>query len=151
MKEGFQINLCDKCVANKIINEKQCTIAWHVDDNKLSHVGSKVVTEVIDLMKVHFGDLTITRGKAHTFLGINTLINNEKNIEIEMKEQLKEAVSSFEISEVESMTESVTSPVARHLRETNDECEKVTTIKSESFHSIAAEILHIMKRARPDL
>ena len=30
---GFVLNPCDSCVANKIINGKQCTIAWHVDDN----------------------------------------------------------------------------------------------------------------------
>ena len=96
-------------------------------------------------MKGHFGDLTVTRGKAHTFLGMNTLINYEKNIEIEMKEQLKEAVSSFEISKGEIVTELLASPTARHRRETNDECKKLTTIKSEAFHSIIAKILHIMK------
>ena len=30
-KEGFVINPYDKCVANKIINGKQCTIVWYVD------------------------------------------------------------------------------------------------------------------------
>ena len=29
---GFTINDYDRCVANKIINGKQCTITWHVDD-----------------------------------------------------------------------------------------------------------------------
>ena len=59
-------------MANKIINEKQCTIVWCVEDNKSSHVDSKVVTEVIDVMKVHFGDLTVTRVKTHNVLGMNT-------------------------------------------------------------------------------
>ena len=31
---GFNLNPYDKCVANKTINGKQCTIAWYVDDNK---------------------------------------------------------------------------------------------------------------------
>ena len=48
MKEGFKINPHDKCVANKIINGKQCSIVWHIDDNKASHVGNKLVAEVID-------------------------------------------------------------------------------------------------------
>ena len=34
-KEGFVINPYDRCVANKIINGKQCTIVFYVDDNKL--------------------------------------------------------------------------------------------------------------------
>jgi len=35
---GFRINPYDSCVANKVINGKQCTIGWHVDDLKISHV-----------------------------------------------------------------------------------------------------------------
>ena len=44
---GFQANEYDKCVANKIINGKQCTIIWHVDDLKISHVEQKVVNDII--------------------------------------------------------------------------------------------------------
>ena len=78
MNEGFKINPCDKCVANKIINGKQCTLVWYVDDDKVSHVDDKEVTEVIDLMKGHFGDLTVTRGKTHHFLGINIHMHDKK-------------------------------------------------------------------------
>ena len=36
-REGFEINPYDPCVINKMVNEKQQTIFWHVDDCKLSH------------------------------------------------------------------------------------------------------------------
>ena len=45
---GFIINPYDKCIANKIINGKQCTIAWYVDDVKVSHMEEKVVNEIIE-------------------------------------------------------------------------------------------------------
>ena len=32
-KEGFILNPYDKCVATKMIDGHQCTIAWYVDDN----------------------------------------------------------------------------------------------------------------------
>ena len=32
---GFKINPYDRCVANKMINGTQCTVAWHVDDVKI--------------------------------------------------------------------------------------------------------------------
>jgi len=35
---GYVINPYDWCVANKVIDGKQCTIVWHVDDLKISHV-----------------------------------------------------------------------------------------------------------------
>jgi len=40
---GIQIQPIDKCVANKIINNKQCTITWHVNVLKTSHVEKDVV------------------------------------------------------------------------------------------------------------
>ena len=60
MKYGFELNPYDKCVANKVINAKQCTITWYVDDNNISHVDEKVVTEMFKILKGHFGELTIT-------------------------------------------------------------------------------------------
>ena len=35
VEEGFVINPYDRCVANKVINGNQCTIAFYVDDNKV--------------------------------------------------------------------------------------------------------------------
>jgi hypothetical protein len=65
---GFELNPCDACVANKIVNGKQCTVAWFVDDNKMSHVDSKVVTEVVEKIEERLGKMTVTRGKKHVFL-----------------------------------------------------------------------------------
>jgi hypothetical protein len=41
---GFKINLYDPCVANMMVNEKQFTITWQVDDLKLYHADSNEVT-----------------------------------------------------------------------------------------------------------
>jgi len=38
MEWGLKLNEYDPCVANKMVNRKQCTIIWHVDDLKISHV-----------------------------------------------------------------------------------------------------------------
>ena len=32
------INTYDSCIANSTIQDKQCTIAWYVDNNKVSHL-----------------------------------------------------------------------------------------------------------------
>jgi len=44
---GFKINPCDQCVANKQINGKQCTIIWHMDNLKISHMSENVVEYII--------------------------------------------------------------------------------------------------------
>ena len=45
----------DSCVVNKMINAKQCTIGWHVDDVRCSHIYPMVVDHMIDLMSEEFG------------------------------------------------------------------------------------------------
>ena len=69
VEEGFIINPYDKCVANKVINGKQCTIVFYVDNNKVSHEDPGVVSKVIQNLKDNFGDLKVVRGNKHTFLG----------------------------------------------------------------------------------
>ena len=95
VEEGFKINPYDKCVANRMINSKQCTIAFYVDDNKVSHEDPKVVSRVIQTMKEHFGDLKVVRGTKHTFLGMNIEILKDKKVQIDMREQLQEVIDMF--------------------------------------------------------
>ena len=48
VKIGFKLNLHYLCVANKMINDNQCEIAWFVDDIKISHAEEKVVLDVVN-------------------------------------------------------------------------------------------------------
>ena len=51
---GFVLSPYDLCVANVNIKDKQYTIVWYVNDNKISHVlDSGVVTNVIEKIKVN--------------------------------------------------------------------------------------------------
>jgi hypothetical protein len=43
----FELTPYDPCVANKMINEKQFTLTWHVDDIKMYHDDHKEVTRII--------------------------------------------------------------------------------------------------------
>ena len=52
---GFTINPYNPCVANKMVNEKQLDVTWHVDDLKISHVDSKVVTGLIEYLNQSTG------------------------------------------------------------------------------------------------
>ena len=45
-KEGFEVNPYDPCVANKIVDGKQLTVTWHVDDLKVSHVKTEVIDDL---------------------------------------------------------------------------------------------------------
>ena len=62
---GFQINPYDPCVANKMINKKQMTVVWHMDDLKVSHVDSFEVTNFEGYMSSIYGGLTGHKGKVN--------------------------------------------------------------------------------------
>ena len=144
---GFKINPYDRCVANMMVDGKQCTIVWYVDDNKVSHMDPKVVTGVMDEVEKHFGKLTITRGRVHCFLGMNITLRKDKKIEIEMQDQIQEAIAAFG----EKLMGRVTSPSARHLMTVNDDAKKLVGKQKDVFHSVTAKLLFIEKRARPDI
>ena len=44
IEQGFKLNPYNECVANKQIEGHQCTILWHIDDLKLSHVSDRVLS-----------------------------------------------------------------------------------------------------------
>ena len=48
---GFKLNQYNTCVANKETNGKQCTIVWHVNDLKISHIYPNIVTSIIKELK----------------------------------------------------------------------------------------------------
>jgi hypothetical protein len=55
---GCEINPCDWCVANKMVNGKQCTVLWHVNDLKTLHVDPAVVESPLDLLNGVCGKLS---------------------------------------------------------------------------------------------
>ena len=95
-KDGFVLNRYDPCVANKQINGSQCTVCCYVDDTKISHLDTKVVTVVINSLESVFGKMTVDRGKAHKFMGMNFELLESGKLKIIMKEYLEEFTVSFE-------------------------------------------------------
>lgn len=147
-KLGFEINPYDRCVANKMINGKQCTVVWYVDDNKISHMDQAVLDDLIKTLKDHFGDLKVVKGNKHEFLGMNIIIHDDGKVEYEMKKQLQEAIDAFD----DDVTAQYATPAGRTLFETKEETSKLLSEKrQENFHSVTAKLLYLMKRARPDI
>ena len=56
---GFAINKSDKCVANKMIDGKQCTVLWHVGDLKLSRaVRHNALEGIVEKLQAWYGKET---------------------------------------------------------------------------------------------
>ena len=79
-------------VANKIINDQQCTIIWHVNDLKISHVDRNRVEDIIKDLNKKFGKespLTTTRGKVLEYLGLTINYRKKRKLKMSMYNYIK--------------------------------------------------------------
>ena len=87
---GFILNSYDICVANKVMNGKICTIIWHVDDLKISHVDPRVVSEIIKALSKKYGKIQVSSGgKVHDYLGMTLDFSHQGTVQVIMTKYVK--------------------------------------------------------------
>ena len=89
---GFTLNAYDSCVANKYVDGQQCTITWHVDDLKISHVDEQVVRSIIQKIQDTFGqhsELSMHIGKRHDYLGMILDFTTPRILEIDISDYIQ--------------------------------------------------------------
>jgi Reverse transcriptase (RNA-dependent DNA polymerase) len=117
---GFVINPYDWCVANKTINGHQCTIIWHVDDLKISHVDPAVVSSVIKHLELEFAKeapLTILSRKIHEYLGMTLDFSIDGKAQIRMVDYIENMLKELP----PDMDGKAATPAPNHLFEVNVE------------------------------
>ena len=72
---GLTLNPYDICVTNRMVDGKQHTITWHVDDVKSSHVDPRVNDEFAAWCEETYGDdqighVKVVHGKVHDYLAM---------------------------------------------------------------------------------
>jgi Reverse transcriptase (RNA-dependent DNA polymerase) len=144
---GFKLNPYDQCVANCTIDGSTCTIAWYVDDLKISHRDPTVVTAIIEKLEAKFGKMSVSRGREHNFLGMKVRYNGDRTATITMKDYLQEAIDESGLD----IKKEVSTPAMRTLFDINDSALALNTQQSERFHSVVAKLLYVSLRARMDL
>ena len=127
---GFELNLYNLCVANSMIEGKQCTICWYVDDNKISHKDPKVVDNIIKQIEFKFGKMSSTGGNEHEFLGMN-IKYKDKKVKINMRKHIRKAIDAFE----DDITRNSVAPATSYLFKTSD-APKLNEKRAEKFHSV---------------
>jgi hypothetical protein len=134
-----------------MINNDQCTIIWHVDDLKISHVNEGVVTEIIDKISNVFGNeapLTINRGKIHDYLGMELDFRQEKKVVIKMEKYIHGVLEEAP----NDMEGAANTPASKHLFQINNQSpEYLDQATAELFHTLVAKLLFLSKRGCPDI
>ena len=139
---GFKINVYDSCVANKIVNGKQCTVTWHVDDLKISHVDEAVVKNVLQQLNEKYGKvspLTHIIGKKHQYLGMLIDYSESGYVRIDMREYITKILDEVP----PEMRGRATTPAAAYLFDINENCAKLTEEEARFFHYLVAKLLFL--------
>jgi hypothetical protein len=98
----FIKNPYDPWVWNKVIKGKQCTICFHVDDCKISHVISKVIDDMIPWVHKEYesiltdgsGKMKVARGKVHKYLGMMLDFVTAKVVKVTMIDYIDEIIKT---------------------------------------------------------
>ena len=156
IKWGFKINPYDACVANKTINGRQCTIVWHVDDLKISHVDPNVVSMIINKLDNEYGQeivegkrasVMVKRGKGHEYLGMTLDYTEPGAIKVDMTQYIEKM-----LDEVGDRMDGIAkTPAANNLFEVRPDSPFLDKEKADFFHSTVAKSLFLCKRGRPDI
>ena len=148
-KIGYEVNPYDPCVANKMINGKQHTISWHVDDLKSSHVDPKVNDDFHAWLQKEYGqvkEVTAHRGTRHVYLGMTLDYSTPGEVKVDMVDYVKEMIDEFP-----SDLDGKVATVANEKLFDTSRGKKLGPLRSDIFHATVAKALFLTLRARPDI
>ncbi|CAJ1962818.1 unnamed protein product [Cylindrotheca closterium] len=147
--KGFVFNPYDPCVANKVVNGKQQTIRFHVDDLMSSHMDPKVNDKFAEWLR--YGSIqacTIVRGKIHRYLGMTLDFSVKGKLKIRMDNYVKNMLEDFPIKFYKDSKQET--PAGNDLLEAG-KGKLLNAEYRQIFHTTVARGLYVSKIARLDI
>jgi hypothetical protein len=147
---GFTINPYDSCVVKKMIDSKQCTIVWHVDDLKLSHVKQSMLDDLADKLNVKYGQetpLIMHHRKIHDYLGMTIDYSEDGKVKFIMTDYVQGILGEVP----DDMNGTAVTPAASNLFAVQGDADKLDDADVDTYHCLTTKLLYLCKRAQPDL
>lgn len=148
---GYEWNPYDWCVVNRMVDGKQFTIGWHVDDLKLSHIDPEAVSAEIEWLEKRFGTkapLTVRRGKVHEYLGMTLDYSPKGKVVVSMVDYLQ---GMLDEAPLEFAGGSAATPAANYLFDADESAPKLDRDRAARYFHHVMQFMWVAKRARPDL
>ena len=92
-----------------MIEGKQLTVCFHVDDLKASHEDKEVLEAFVEWVEKKYGQerkVTVNRGKEHTYLGMILRYEEDGSVTVDMRDYVEDMLSEFPVN----LTGRVTTP-----------------------------------------
>jgi hypothetical protein len=144
LSNGYVANPYDPCVFNKIVEGKQVTIAFHVDDLLITSALETGAQSAIEILLANFTDVTVTRGNRHPYLGMNIIVS-ESGISVDMIAYIEK------ILETKTCGKRVTTPATENLFDIPQDSPALSSGAAKNFHSDVAKLLFLAKRTRLEI
>lgn len=142
---GFEQNPYDLCVFNRGSIEKQCSVYVYVDDLMITCVDPKLARQTAALLAKVYKTVKIREGPQHSYLGMDFDYTKRGKCSITMKGFVEDLLRGCKVKGIAS------SPAAPNLFELDEESLPLKEDQRKEFHSIAAKLLYLAKRVRPDI
>jgi hypothetical protein len=164
-QKKFIKNPYDPCVWNKIIDGNQCTICFHVDDCKISHIKSSVNDGIIAWLRQEYksiftdgsGKMKVARGRVHVYVGMTLDFTVDRVVKVNMIPYVDEIIRAWDKACEDSQDgfqqvkrQRILTAAPEDLFKVDDDASKLCSAMAKDFHSIIAMKLYVTKRARPD-
>jgi hypothetical protein len=165
-RKKFIKNPYDPCAWNKVIKGKQCTICFHVDDCKISHVILKVINDMIAWLHQEYksiftdgsGKMKVARGKVHKYLGMTLDFATAKVVKVTMTDHINEIIKTWNRAckefdngfEFVANCKKIATAAPEDLFKVDKDALKLSPSEAKSFHYMIAMMLYVRKQARPD-
>jgi hypothetical protein len=149
---GFKVNPYDPCVANRMVNGKQHTITWHVDDVKSSHVDPRVNDEFLEWLKMMYagdgiGEVKATRGHRHDYLAMVLDYSRPGVLQIDMTDYVKGMIEDFPAKlEGEGSV-----PWTGNMFSVDAKSKLLDVERAKIFHTFVMKGMFLCKRGRQDI
>jgi hypothetical protein len=148
---GYEKNCYDRCTFNKMIDGNQCTIQFHVDDLKISHMKQSTIDNVLNDLNNTFGTakkpLAATTGDIHDYLGLTIDYSEKGKVKFTMYDYLEDIVEGMP----GDMNGTSPTPASDNLFDIDEGSPALNEKETDFFHRTTARLLFAAKRARPDL
>jgi hypothetical protein len=143
---GFKVNPYDPCVANRMVNGKQHTLSWHVDDVKSSHVDPAVNDKFLEWLQMMYasddiGEVKAVRGKRHDYLAMVLDFTIPGVLQIDMTDYVKSMVNEFP----EKLTGNTSGPWNEKLFKVDPTSKKLDTKRAKTFHTFVMKGMFLCK------
>lgn len=140
---GFICNPCDPCVMNKMVDEIQITIGFHVDDLIMTCIEDEILDQVSAFLRDTFKEVKEKTDDIVGYLGMRISVLPD-GIKLDMDVYTEKVIVEYDV------TDNSPTPASEDLFE-EVESSLLDEDNKTKFHSCVAKLLYLAKRARPDI